>query len=606
MECETEMEREHDFSPEMKGDEISTVAGVEKLEMDSENTTDAENDSISCAAASAGSTVATSLSAGSNLATSLSAGSNLVTSPSAGSNLATSPSPDSTAATSPSVGLTVVTSPSADSSVATSPSVGPTDTIVESSSTQDLKPDFDSSLTRKDVLTESEKTVDSNVISVPSTVETVRTEESVAPSDASGQQELRDEGFRASTDSYGRWNSENIPMETEETTATADAEENYFKVEYNFTKSPVQVTGSWKEFQTGQNTTNNFLKGCKWSPDGSCILTNSDDNVLRLFNLPNQLWTQNTEGICVLESVLKMNESSLVYDYNWYPLMSSDKPETCCIVSTSRDTPIHLWDAFYGDIRASYRIYDQADELVHAHSVAFSLLGDKLYCGGKNFISVFDTNRPGRECTTRRAKQTGAMIGYRQTGILSCIAASPSQKLLAIGSYSKTVGLYTEDSCDLIGLMQGVKGGVTHVQFSPDGTKLYSGGRKDTDINCWDVRQPGIVLYTLQRQVETSQRIYFDIDRSGNYLVSGNHDGSVHVWDLNATSETSALPPINTFNIHSDTVNGVSLHPYLPLLATSSGQRHLSPADDSDDDDSDSEEDAEEQTDNSLRFHWIQ
>jgi len=30
---------------------------------------------------------------------------------------------------------------------------------------------------------------------------------------------------------------------------------------------------------------NNFLKGVKWSPDGSCFLTSSDDNTLRLFSL---------------------------------------------------------------------------------------------------------------------------------------------------------------------------------------------------------------------------------------------------------------------------------------------------------------------------------
>ena len=28
----------------------------------------------------------------------------------------------------------------------------------------------------------------------------------------------------------------------------------------------------------------NVLKGCKWSPDGTCILTSSDDSVLRLFD----------------------------------------------------------------------------------------------------------------------------------------------------------------------------------------------------------------------------------------------------------------------------------------------------------------------------------
>ncbi len=41
-----------------------------------------------------------------------------------------------------------------------------------------------------------------------------------------------------------------------------------------------------------------------------------------------------------------------------------------------------------------------------------------------------------------------------------------------------------------------------------------SGGRKDPEILCWDLRSPGKILHTMMRQVATNQRIYFDIDRS--------------------------------------------------------------------------------------------
>ena len=40
------------------------------------------------------------------------------------------------------------------------------------------------------------------------------------------------------------------------------------------------------------------------------------------------------------------------------------------------------------------------------------------------------------------------------------------------------VGVYSDTDGQLIFLLQGQQGGVTHVMFSPDGTKLYSGGRK--------------------------------------------------------------------------------------------------------------------------------
>ena len=36
---------------------------------------------------------------------------------------------------------------------------------------------------------------------------------------------------------------------------------------------------------------------------------------------------------------------------------------------------------------------------------------------------------------------------------------------------------------------------------------------QDNEILCWDMRNPGRVLYRLVRSVTTNQRIYFDMDR---------------------------------------------------------------------------------------------
>ena len=36
----------------------------------------------------------------------------------------------------------------------------------------------------------------------------------------------------------------------------------------------------------GDSAMNNFTKGVKFSADGSCLLSNSDDNVLRVFEVP--------------------------------------------------------------------------------------------------------------------------------------------------------------------------------------------------------------------------------------------------------------------------------------------------------------------------------
>lgn len=74
-------------------------------------------------------------------------------------------------------------------------------------------------------------------------------------------------------------------------------------------------------------------------------------------------------------------EGETVYDFQWYPLMQATDPSTCCFASTSRDHPIHLWDAFTGTLRASYRAYNHLDELTAATSIAFSPNGQKIFAG---------------------------------------------------------------------------------------------------------------------------------------------------------------------------------------------------------------------------------
>ncbi|KAA8582542.1 hypothetical protein FQN60_006213 [Etheostoma spectabile] len=327
----------------------------------------------------------------------------------------------------------------------------------------------------------------------------------------------------------------------------------------DFTQNPQMLTGSWTEYS---NIPENYLKGCKWAPDGSCILTNSADNVLRLYNLPPEIYSYNWDMLPEMSPVLRMAEGDTIYDY-------------CCLASSSRDNPVHVWDAFYGEVRASFRPYNHLDELTAAHSLCFSPDGTQLYCGFDKTVRVFYTERPGRDCEERPTvvKKQG------QSGIISCFGFSPCQSVYACGSYSRCAGLYSSQDGTLLALLPTRHhGGLTHLLFSPDGNYLYTGGRKDPEILCWDLREPGKVVFSLKRNVATNQRIYFDLDLSGRYLLSGNTEGVVSVWDtLTAPPDGNEelLQPQLRFQAHWDCTNGVSIHPFMPLLATSSGQRQF-------------------------------
>merc|ERR1719210_1962497 len=102
----------------------------------------------------------------------------------------------------------------------------------------------------------------------------------------------------------------------------------------------------------------------------------------------------------------------------------------------------------------------------------------------------------------------------------------------AVGSYGKELAVYMEPTPHTLCYLDGQKGGITHLQFSPDGTKLCAGGRKDDEILVWDLRNPGQLYSVLRRRVGTNQRIYFDI--AGSYLGTGSTDGAVSIWDMNS------------------------------------------------------------------------
>lgn len=344
----------------------------------------------------------------------------------------------------------------------------------------------------------------------------------------------------------------------------------------------------------------NFLKGVEWSPDGACLLTASDDNRLRVFDLSADVLEASGLGNADENSLdgiasavdssppaITIQEGELVYDYAWYKGMTAADPSTCCFATTCRALPIHLWDACTGELRCSYRAFDDKDEVSASNSITFSPDGATLAAGASKVIRLFQTAVPGRSCRMRR---THSKKDSGQPGIISCLAFSPdTEGLLAAGSYSGVAALYDGRTLAPAAVMSGGHStGITQVTWSPDGNFLYSGARQHPNILCWDVRNTGEVLYALDRQAGcTNQRLQFSIEPLGRHMAAGDTEGKMHVFDLAAGSEKSQ------FSTCHDTVNGCQYHPYLPLIAMSSGQRRFTVDDsDSSGDDSNSIRDA--------------
>ncbi|CAH2272667.1 telomerase Cajal body 1 [Pelobates cultripes] len=99
--------------------------------------------------------------------------------------------------------------------------------------------------------------------------------------------------------------------------------------------------------------------------------------------------------------------------------------------------------------------------------------------------------------------------------------------------------------------------------------------------------------------------MYFDMEISGRYLLSGDTQGLVSVWDTMSPSEDTSILPLLQFQAQNDCVNGISLHPSYPLLATASGQRKFPELNDSGDESREEERSPHgSMGENSLQLWW--
>ncbi|KAK6633411.1 hypothetical protein RUM44_004013 [Polyplax serrata] len=355
----------------------------------------------------------------------------------------------------------------------------------------------------------------------------------------------------------------------QDTNASIESSKDMFDCNY----SVKQILKVDKVFNESKLKEKCFLKGCKWSPDGLCLLTSSNDNILSLFEVTEHLITNPRNDV---SPVLQMKEGGIIYDYEWYPQMNSSDPLSCVFASASQESPIHLWDAYTGNLRATYQPINQFDEVTPAYSVAFSPEGSKLYSGYKKIIRIFNICYPGRVFEERQLKIKGNPVF--QTNIASTISISTAMPgLYAVGCYDKTIGLYGEPEGDLLFVLHGHTGGVTQIRFSQDGHYLFSGGRMDPEILCWDIRNPGKLVYSILRKVDTQQKIQFDLSSDGTYLITGTTDGNIKLYNVrNPPTKENILEPVAIWKGHEDCVNGLNLHPSNSLLASASGQRHFS------------------------------
>ncbi|QUY44137.1 DUF4062 domain-containing protein [Acaryochloris marina] len=261
-----------------------------------------------------------------------------------------------------------------------------------------------------------------------------------------------------------------------------------------------------------------FVSSVAFSPDGQCIVSSSKDKTIRLWDLRGNLITEPFQG------------------HEGFVSSVAFSPDGQRIVSGSHDKTVRLWDLRGNLIAEPFQGHEG-----FVSSVAFSPDGQHIVSGSD-------------DKTVRLWDLRGNLIAEPFQGhgeSVSPVAFSPDGQCIVSGSHDKTIRLWDLRGNLIAEPFLGHEGFVRSVAFSPDGQHIVSGSH-DKTIRLWDLRG-NLIAEPFQGHEDFVSSAAFSPD--GQCIVSGSKDKTIRLWDLRGN--LIAEP----FQGHGESVRSVAFSP---------------------------------------------
>jgi WD40 repeat protein len=261
------------------------------------------------------------------------------------------------------------------------------------------------------------------------------------------------------------------------------------------------------------------VNSAAFSPDGRRIVSGSDDETVRLWELQTGKELKRLTG--------HGNEVwSVAY-----------APDGRRVLSGSDDRTVRLWDIESGKEEHVFKGHTRG-----VNFVTFSPDGLRiLSCSDDTTAHVWDARNPFKDLTQFTGHTRAVWSG----------AFSADGKYVLTGGFDKVVRLWEADTGKEVRTFEGHNAFVQSVAFSPDGKQALSGG-DDKTLRLWDV-DSGKEL----RRFEGHTGIVFSVAFSpdGKRALSGSADRSVRLWEVGSGKE------LKQFGEHRGDVGCVSFSP---------------------------------------------
>src|SRR6266849_4207080 len=270
------------------------------------------------------------------------------------------------------------------------------------------------------------------------------------------------------------------------------------------------------------------VRSVAFAPDGSRVLTGSDDSTARL-------WETTSSKLLVTLVGHTGGVKSVAFS-----------PDGSRMLTGSDDSTARLWETASGKLLATV-----VGHTSRVRSVAFAPDGGRVLTGSDDSTA--------RLWETASGKLLATVVGH--TGGVKSVAFSPDGSRVLTGSGDGRARLWETTSSKLLATVVGHTGGVKSVAFSPDGSRMLTGS-DDSTARLWETAS-GKLLATLAGHSGGVGSVAFSPD--GSRVLTGSDDSTARLW------ETTSSKLLATLADHTGGVKSVAFSPDGSRVLTGSG-----------------------------------